>query len=66
MKRILVCGIGNRIMGDDGFAQHVLEFLGNELPDNVESGDFGTASLTMGGCGCAAGSVFVQFSRVRA
>ncbi|ODS41734.1 MAG: hypothetical protein A7315_00435 [Candidatus Altiarchaeales archaeon WOR_SM1_79] len=47
MKRILVCGIGNRIMGDDGFAQHVLEFLGNELPDNVESGDFGTASLTI-------------------
>lgn len=34
-------------MGDDGFAQHVLEFLGNELPDNVESGDFGTASLTI-------------------
>ena len=47
MEKILICGIGNRIMGDDGFAQHVLEFIEKDLPDNVELGDFSTASLTM-------------------
>lgn len=51
-SKILVCAIGNRIMGDDGFAQHVLEFLeGDEfkenLPGNVEFADFSTANFTM-------------------
>lgn len=50
--KILVCAIGNRIMGDDGFAQHVLEFLeGGELnknlPPGVEFADFATANFTM-------------------
>ena len=51
-SKILVCAIGNKIMGDDGFAQHVLEFLeGGEfkknLPSNVEFADFATANFTM-------------------
>ena len=51
-KKILVCAIGNRIMGDDGFAQHVLEFLNNNefkknLPPDVEFADFATANFTM-------------------
>ncbi len=39
-------------MGDDGFAQHVLEFMENnefkeKLTDNIEFADFGTANFTM-------------------
>ncbi len=47
--KILVCGIGNKIVGDDGFAQHLLSFLESEreIPDNVELGDYSTASLSM-------------------
>lgn len=47
--KILLCGIGNRIMGDDGFAQHVLEFMehNNTTFKNVDILDFSTSSLTM-------------------
>ncbi len=50
-KKILVCAIGNRIMGDDGFAQHVLEALEKDenknLNDIFDTGDFGTANFTI-------------------
>ncbi|ODS42266.1 MAG: hypothetical protein MSIBF_02720 [Candidatus Altiarchaeales archaeon IMC4] len=46
---VLICAIGNRIMGDDGFAQHVLEYIEKniKLPGGVETGDYSTASLSM-------------------
>jgi len=51
-SKILVCAIGNKIMGDDGFAQHVLSALESSkfkknLPPNVEFADFATANFTM-------------------
>jgi hydrogenase maturation protease len=46
--RILVAGIGNRLMSDDGFGPRVIDFLSKmNLPDNVESRDFGTAGMTI-------------------
>jgi len=50
-KKILICAIGNKIMSDDGFGQHVLDFLESgefkNLPGNVEFADFATANFTM-------------------
>lgn len=46
--RILVAGVGNRIMGDDGFGPRVVELLSKvSLPENVELRDFGTAGITI-------------------
>jgi hydrogenase maturation protease len=46
--RILVAGIGNRLMGDDGFGPRVVDLLlSMELPERVEARDFGTAGLTV-------------------
>jgi hydrogenase maturation protease len=47
-KRILIAGIGNRLMGDDGFGPRVIDLLEEvELPVGVEARDFATAGLTM-------------------
>ena len=47
-KRILVAGIGNRLMGDDGFGPRVIDILESmELPENVEVRDIGTAGITI-------------------
>lgn len=47
-RRILVAGIGNRLMGDDGFGPWVVDLLSSmDLPDNVVLRDFGTAGLTV-------------------
>ena len=46
--RILVAGIGNRLIADDGFGPRVVDLLSErELPDFVEVRDFGTAGMTI-------------------
>jgi hydrogenase maturation protease len=46
--QILVAGIGNRLIADDGFGPRVVDILSDrELPDNVEVRDFGTAGMTI-------------------
>jgi hydrogenase maturation protease len=46
--RILVAGIGNRLIGDDGFGPRVVDLLSErDLPENVEIRDFGTAGITI-------------------
>ena len=47
-ERILVAGVGNRLMGDDGFGPRVIDLLLSvTLPENVEVRDIGTAGLTI-------------------
>ena len=46
--RILVAGIGNRLIGDDGFGPRVIDLLSQgDLPDIVDVRDFGTAGMTI-------------------
>jgi hydrogenase maturation protease len=46
--RILVAGIGNRLIADDGFGPRVIDLLSDsELPDYIEVRDFGTAGMTI-------------------
>ena len=46
--RILVAGIGNRLIADDGFGPRVVDLLSDmDLPENVEVRDFGTAGMTI-------------------
>jgi hydrogenase maturation protease len=48
MKKILIAGVGNRLMGDDGFGPRVIDLLSNHpLPKNVEIRDVGTAGITI-------------------
>lgn len=48
VKNILVAGVGNRLMGDDGFGPRVTDLLSTiPLPENVEVRDIGTAGLTI-------------------
>ena len=48
MPRILVLGIGNILMGDEGIGVHVIRHLQeNELPQDVECLDGGTGSFTL-------------------
>ena len=47
-KRILVAGIGNVFLGDDGFGVEVVRRLaGRELPEGVEVVDFGIRGLDL-------------------
>lgn len=48
-ERILVMGIGNPLMGDEGVAIRVVELLmsGYEFPENVEVVDAGTMGYTI-------------------
>ena len=47
-KKILIAGVGNRLMGDDGFGPRVIDLLSSTpLPENVEARDIGTAGLTI-------------------
>lgn len=47
-SRILVAGIGNRLMGDDGFGPRVIDLLSTfDIPNSVDLRDFGTAGLTI-------------------
>lgn len=46
--KILVAGVGNRLMGDDGFGPRVIDLLAAaKLPKNIELRDIGTAGLTV-------------------
>ena len=48
MKKILVAGIGNAWLGDDGFGGEVVKRLeGRELPEGVVVFDFGTGGLDL-------------------
>jgi len=47
-KKVLIAGVGNRLMGDDGFGPRVIDRLSSvPLPENVEARDIGTAGLTI-------------------
>ncbi|MGQ9468302.1 MAG: hydrogenase maturation protease [Nitrososphaerales archaeon] len=47
-ERIIIVGIGNKLMGDDGFGPYVVKLLENTtLPTKVEIRDFGTAGITV-------------------
>lgn len=47
-KRILVAGIGNVFLGDDGFGVEVAKRLaGRELPEGVEVADFGIRGMDL-------------------
>jgi len=44
----LVAGVGNRLMGDDGFGPRVIDLLSaHSLPVNVELRDVGTSGLSI-------------------
>jgi hydrogenase maturation protease len=48
LRKILVAGIGNRLIGDDGFGPRVVDLLSvKDMPENVEVRDFGTAGMTI-------------------
>ncbi|HID20225.1 MAG TPA: hydrogenase maturation protease [Methanophagales archaeon] len=48
MSKILVAGLGNKYMGDDGFGPRVIEILMTEnLPENVEARDAGLCGVTL-------------------
>ncbi|MBA2441061.1 MAG: hydrogenase maturation protease [Rubrobacter sp.] len=47
-RRLLVAGIGNIFLGDDGFGVEVVRRLaGRELPEEVEVADFGIRGLDL-------------------
>ena len=47
-KRVLVAGIGNVFLGDDGFGVEVVRRLaGRELPEDVEVADFGIRGMDL-------------------
>jgi hydrogenase maturation protease len=48
-KKIGIAGIGNYILGDEGFGVHVVHYLQNnyDFPENVEIQDIGTAGIYM-------------------
>jgi len=48
MKDILILGVGNYIMGDDGFGIHVVNYLNSlSIPENVEVVDGGTKGVEL-------------------
>jgi hydrogenase maturation protease len=47
-KRVLIAGIGNIFLGDDGFGVEVVKRLaGRELPEGVEVRDFGIRGMDL-------------------
>ena len=47
-KRVLIAGIGNVFLGDDGFGVEVVKRLaGRELPEDVEVKDFGIRGMDL-------------------
>lgn len=47
-KSVLIAGVGNRLMGDDGFGLRVIDFLSSApLPGNVEVRGVGTVGLAI-------------------
>lgn len=46
-EKILIVGIGNKLLGDDGFGPYVVELLESaKLSPNIDTSDFGTAGIT--------------------
>lgn len=46
-EKTLIAGIGNKLLGDDGFGPYVIELLESaKLSSNIETLDFGTAGIT--------------------
>ena len=46
MLKILIAGIGNKLMGDDGFGPKVIEELAKlQLPSEVDVVDYGTSAF---------------------
>ena len=47
-NKTIIAGIGNRLMGDDGFGPRVIDLLSElDLPKDIEVRDMGTAGLTI-------------------
>ena len=47
-KRVLIAGVGNIFLGDDGFGVEVVKRLaGRELPEGVEVKDFGIRGMDL-------------------
>lgn len=47
-RRVLIAGVGNIFLGDDGFGVEVVRRLaGRELPDGVEVRDFGIRGMDL-------------------
>jgi len=47
-KRVMIAGVGNMFMKDDGFGGAVIKkILGRKLPEGVEVKDFGTGGLKL-------------------
>ena len=48
MKKIVILGVGNRLMGDDGFGPRIIEALEKRsLPENVELIDAGVGGMAI-------------------
>lgn len=46
--KVLILGIGNLLLGDEGIGSHVAQFLNNEeLPEDVECMDGGTGGFVL-------------------
>lgn len=47
-KRVLIAGVGNIFLGDDGFGVEVVKRLaGREIPEGVEVKDFGIRGMDL-------------------
>lgn len=47
-RLVLVAGVGNRLMGDDGFGPRVIDALSSlNIPEYIELRDAGTAGITI-------------------
>ena len=50
-ESILVMGVGNYLMGDEGIGVHIIQEMAKlDLPDNVDILDGGTGGFTLLGC----------------
>ena len=47
MKNTLICGVGNKLYGDDGLGPYIVELLEekDDIPDNVRVADFGISGF---------------------
>ncbi len=47
-QKTIIAGIGNRLLGDDGFGPKVTDLLNKmPIPDHIEVRDMGTAGITI-------------------
>ena len=68
-ENILVMGVGNYLMGDEGIGVHIIqEMAKQDLPDHVDILDGGTGGFSLLGCvidlnSCIASSYFPRSKR---